>query len=111
MSQWVERRNVQLAALIAWVIAMIAAALLGASTALFDAVVCTGICVGLALQARSRRWWTATALAALGAQTVLHALTAADHSQLGRAVSAFQWPVILCLPIAVAIDNRSRHRA
>ena len=111
MSQWVERRNVQLAALVAWTIAMIAAALLGASTALFDAVAWTGLCVGLACQVPKRRWWTATAIAAIAAQAVLHVLTSADHSQLGQAVSAFRWPVIICLPIAVAIDNRSRHRA
>ena len=111
MSEWVERRNVQLAALIAWVIAMIAAVLLGDSTAPLNAVVWTGLCVGFAYEVLKRRWWTATALAAMGAQSVLFTLTAADHSQLGRAVGAFQWPVIVCLAVAVAIDKISRHRA
>jgi hypothetical protein len=104
MSQLVERRSVQLTALVAWVIAMIAAVLLWDSMAPLDAVIWAGLCVGPSYQVLKRRWWTAGALAVMGAQTVLFTLTAADHSQLARAVGGFKWPVIICLPVAVAID-------
>jgi hypothetical protein len=111
MSHWPERRNIELAAVIAWAIALAAAVLLGDSTAPFITVLWTGLCVGLAYQVLTRRWWTAIALAVVGAWSVLYTLTGGSHSPLGRAATAIQLPLVAFFLIAVALDRRRRHRA
>ena len=84
-----------LAAIAAWVIAMAAAAALSDSTAPFRAALWTGCCAGLAYQVLKRRSWTATAFAALMAQSALNTVTPGDHSQLEhKAVSATELAVI-----------------
>jgi hypothetical protein len=111
MSQWLERRSVHLSAVSAWAIALIAAVTLAGSTLPFMAVLWAGICVGLAYQVLKRRWWTAIALVALSAQTVLNVATEGSHSQrLHRAVFAVQLALIVFFAISMVIDGRTRQR-
>jgi hypothetical protein len=111
MSQWLERRSVHLAVVVAWAIALIAAATLAGSTPPFMAVVWAGICVGLAYQVLKRRWWTGIALALLGAWTVLNVATEGSHSQREhQAVFVIQLPLIVVFLIAMAIDGKTRNR-
>lgn len=87
-------------------------ALLADSTAPFMAVMWAGICVALAYQVLTRRWWTAIALVVLGAQTVLNVMTEGDHSKLEhRAVFVANLVAIAYFLIAAAIDDKARKRS
>ena len=111
MSRWLERRSVQVAAVGAWAIALAAAATQFDSRAPFRTVMLTGFCAGLAYQVLKRRWWTATALAAITVHTVLTIVTEGDHSRLEhKAVSAMQLVLIAYFVIAIFVDDKAIRR-